>query len=448
MPQPAVSTGVLKDLVRQLFERPSVEGMLALSPADFEEFIAYVFARAGYTPVPVAAAGFRQEAGMELYLGEPSGPAVAHALALRRLPLDSVDTATVRRFLGALPAIGGTLGYLVTTSVFSQGAYDESARAPRLRLIQGDQLIRYITYVRGTRPEGFPAPAIAPDYLLHTGAIARRDPHQTRVLAIANQREGTGKTTTAFYLARRLAERGHRVLVVDLDPRAHLTRLVLGDRPVDGPTLTHYFARRATLAQLTRATPHPSLWIIPSHPEARPTSVSMSLLPKVELQFAVDLHEPEVAPRNQGAPGGFDWMLLDTPPGMSRAVRAGLAAAHDVLIPTTTAALAEAGDLGWLPDVADAMRALTGGGVRPLGYALTQWRPNEANPATLETARRLLAARGIRELPVPIPYEFRIDTARRHPPRGVWARLPLPWRGAAVSYRRLAADVSTRAGGV
>src|SRR5579864_1079488 len=84
-----------------------------------------------------------------------------------------------------------------------------------------------------------------------------------RVIAVANQKGGVGKSTTTQNLGFALAERGHRVLLVDLDPQAALT-VMCGVTPDanGGPSLADCLAGKAAPSDVLQR-PRPQVWLLP-----------------------------------------------------------------------------------------------------------------------------------------------------------------------------------------
>lgn len=153
----------------------------------------------------------------------------------------------------------------------------------------------------------------------------------TTVLAIANNKGGVAKTTSALNLGVALSKLGKRVLLVDLDGQASLSlALPLPDPrrrpPRHSPPpprtrhITEYFAGNATLRDLVQPTRFPLLWLLPAHAELYARDTGGAAHPEDELAFVRAIHDPALsAPAllNDTAAGGFDWIILDTPPARS-----------------------------------------------------------------------------------------------------------------------------------
>ena len=141
-----------------------------------------------------------------------------------------------------------------------------------------------------------------------------------RVYAVANQKGGVGKTTTAVNLAACLAEAGERCLLVDLDPQANATS-GLGRR-ANGVS-THDLLDGVPLSQLAKPTAFPNLFLVPSKPELAGAAVELAQREDGERYLAESLHDAE----------GFDFVLLDCPPSLGALTVNALAAADRVLVP-------------------------------------------------------------------------------------------------------------------
>src|SRR3954453_20468777 len=146
---------------------------------------------------------------------------------------------------------------------------------------------------------------------------------RARTFAIANQKGGVGKTTTAINLAACLAEAGERALVVDLDPQANAAS-GLGMR-ANGSS-SYDLLDGAPLSELAKPTQFENLFLVPSKPELAGAAVELSQREDGDRYLAQALEHAD----------GFDFVLLDCPPSLGPLTVNALAAADRVIVPVQT----------------------------------------------------------------------------------------------------------------
>jgi chromosome partitioning protein len=144
-----------------------------------------------------------------------------------------------------------------------------------------------------------------------------------RILAIANQKGGVGKTTTSVNLSACLAELGQRVLMVDLDPQGNATTGCGVVKREALPTVYQLLIGDASLAH-TRVTTEFGFDVLPSNRELAGAEVELIEIDQREFRLRDMLHE---------AANEYDFVIIDCPPALNMLTVNGLVAAEAVMIP-------------------------------------------------------------------------------------------------------------------
>jgi chromosome partitioning protein len=162
------------------------------------------------------------------------------------------------------------------------------------------------------------------------------------VYAIANQKGGVGKTTTAVNLAACIAEAGYESLLIDIDPQCNAT-VGIGLQKNIEPNVYELLSGDATIEEVVVQSPIEHLWVAPASPDLAGASVELPRIPGSETRLKHAL---------AGVRERYAFTLLDCPPSLGPLTVNALVAADKVLVPVQAEYFALEGLAGLLDTLA------------------------------------------------------------------------------------------------
>lgn len=252
-----------------------------------------------------------------------------------------------------------------------------------------------------------------------------------RLVCVANQKGGVGKTTTSVNLAAALALRGHRILVVDVDPQSNAaTGLGIDYRQVERSTY-ELMLGEASLEEVAIPTEIKGL-------DCAPASVDLAGA-EVELVASVS-REAKLREALAGATDRYELVFIDCPPSLGLLTVNALAAAQDLIVPVQCEYYALEG-LGQMLETAERVRRALNSELRIAGFLLSMY--DARTKLSSQVADEVRGHFGYLVYATVIPRSVRLSEA---PSFGEPVLTLDPSSRGSIAYRLLAAEVEARYG--
>jgi chromosome partitioning protein len=225
-----------------------------------------------------------------------------------------------------------------------------------------------------------------------------------RIIAIANQKGGVGKTTTAINLATALAAAGHTVLLIDLDPQGNASTGFGLARNARGRGMFSVLVEAAPMTEAVRDTMIPGLTLLPADPDLSAAELELVAAPQRERRLKAALEAwPELARHH--------FVIIDCPPSLGLLTLNALMAAHDVLVPLQCEFFALEG-ITQITQTIEAVRKRLNPGLSLHGIVLTMYdRRNNLSDLVAQDVRGFF---GKKVYETVIPRNVRISEAPSH----------------------------------
>lgn len=251
-----------------------------------------------------------------------------------------------------------------------------------------------------------------------------------RVIAVANQKGGVGKTTTAINLAASLAAAEIRILLVDCDPQSNSTSGLGFPRDPQRVSTYHLLMREASAQEAILPTELEGLSVIPAHKHLIGANIELVQADRREFRLRDAL---------EAIRANFDYILLDCPPALDLLTLNALVAADALLIPMQAEYFALEG-ISELLDTTERIRQSFNPSLEIEGVVLTMW--DERTNLAQQVAGNLREFFGSKLCETTIPRNVRLAEAPSH---GKPALLYDIRSRGAESYIRLAKELLGKA---
>jgi chromosome partitioning protein len=223
-----------------------------------------------------------------------------------------------------------------------------------------------------------------------------------RILAIANQKGGVGKTTTAVNLATSLAAVGKKVMLIDLDPQGNASTGLGIDRKNRAISTYDLLFGGATATNAAVKTRVPGLWVVPASVHLAGADIELVTAEKREFRLRDAL---------RGNTGDFEYVLIDCPPSLSLITLNALIAADGVMVPLQCEFYALEG-LSQLVRTIERVKSTFNPGLEIQGVVLTMY--DKRNNLSEQVANDVRAFFGPKVYTTIIPRNVRVSEAPSH----------------------------------
>jgi len=259
-------------------------------------------------------------------------------------------------------------------------------------------------------------------------------PFRCRVMTIANQKGGVGKTTTAVNLAAALAQHGSRVLVLDLDPQGNASTALDVEHHVGVPSLYDVLVDDRPLADVVRpAGDMPGLYCAPATIDLAGAEIELVPVVARELRLARALRTFDMS--------HLDYVFVDCPPSLGLLTLNALVAAEEVLLPIQCEYYALEG-VQQLLNTAELVRVNFNPGLHVSTVLLTMY--DGRTRLASDVADDVRAHFGASVLHTIIPRSVRVSEA---PSRGQSVIAYDPASSGALAYMEAARELATQSAG-
>lgn len=248
-----------------------------------------------------------------------------------------------------------------------------------------------------------------------------------RIIAVANQKGGVGKTTTSVNLAASLALSGSRVLLIDLDPQGNATMGSGVDKSAVERSIYDWLIDGVALEEVAERC-QGGYTLVPSNTDLTAAEVELMSMEGREYRLRDRLAES----------GDFDYVIIDCPPSLNILTLNALIAASSVLIPMQCEYYALEG-LSALLETVDRVRAAANPDLAIEGLLRTMYDPR--NSLTRDVSRQLIQYFGDQVFRTVIPRNVRLAEAPSH---GLPAILYDRQSRGAVAYMALAGEIKRK----